>query len=99
MLGAKITVLTVQVNVDIYIYNDGKVHLYHMGVSVTEHIPCGAEVEISRITNTDGSYAVGEAYVTTGLLPFGEHCIMCFVQCSGVYVEPPALDIAIEQTW
>ncbi len=62
--GAKVNFVTIKVYGEVYIYPDGKVHLFSMRVSATPH-QSGWDVTVDTPTlcNTDGSVSCGDSFV------------------------------------
>lgn len=50
VLGKTVKLLTINVYGSIYLYEDGKVHIYNIHVNVKEHVSCGSEAEIIEIS-------------------------------------------------
>ncbi len=102
VLGRKINVITIRVSGEVYIYEDGKIHLYSMRVETDVHVIGTAETEGLDIMNTDGSISMGKAQVTLDTLLYGEYGFVCMVyvmsgniSATGDYV----IDVTIGQAW
>ncbi|MBR6642734.1 MAG: hypothetical protein IKL28_03630 [Lachnospiraceae bacterium] len=82
MLGVTVDIITITVEVDVYLYEDGKIHLYRMKVSANPHVIGNADVGVIDIHNTDGSISRGVADVFLDSLLYGEHTYVCEVYVS-----------------
>ena len=87
---------------EVYIYEDGKIHLYSMRVETDVHVIGDTEIEMFDIMNTDGTVSMGKANVILDTLLYGEHGFVCIVYVvnsdmskTGEYV----VDVSIGQAW
>jgi len=99
VLGKTVKLLTINVYGSIYLYEDGKVHIYNIHVNVKEHVSCGSEAEIDRLLNTDGTFSMAEAHVTTNSLLYGNRYFICTVMVGGegLVENPPSIEISFHE--
>jgi len=79
VLGVNKDIITITVAGEIYVYEDGKIHLHIMYVHAQSHVIGEPIIAGPEITNTDGSYGFGEAVVTLNTLFYGDFRFGCLV--------------------
>ena len=101
VLGVRVDIVTIGVIGEVYVYEDGKVHLYSMRVAAEAKVIGDVEIDDVEIRNSDGTtVAMGRTYVHLDTLLYGSHDFCCWVWVySELYTggDDAVIDASIEQ--
>lgn len=88
--------LTIEVSGEVYVYRDGKVHLYSMWTKATPHQSgWNVSYDFNGLCNTDGSVSIGYSYVYCTKLDV-EYKFACSVSIYKMDTKPT---VTIEQVY
>ncbi len=97
-LGATIDLITITVEGEVYLYEDGKVHLYSMTITAQSHVLGSVDIGNINIVNTDGAWSAGEVMIYLDSLLHGEHSYGCrVVVTAGFSGEPRGISATMAE--